>query len=179
MRVVIRFGSRIRHPFFADWVATPAVETQDPGKYTALSGTVSQLMEAAALGVRAARAVYVVRSIQHPFMADSERETVWRAFQVPVFTVLLGERGKALAFECEAQQGLHVAVNCLAGSGWTAFFEEGERPTTTVAAPVDSTLCECGRTGHRLVDPRIALQALRRVGPGLVSMPPVAAKGIA
>ena len=68
MRVVIRFGSRIRHPFFADWLATPAVETEGPRKYTALSGTVSQLMEAADSGVRATRAVYVVRGVEHPFL---------------------------------------------------------------------------------------------------------------
>jgi hypothetical protein len=179
MRVVIRFGSRIRHPFFSDWVATPAIEALEGRKYIALSGTVSQLMDAAADEVRAVRAVYVVRSVQHPFLTESERETVWRAFQVPVFTVLLGARGRALAFECEAQDGLHVAVNCLAGAAWTAFFEEGERPTTTVAAPVDSGLCECGRPGHRLMDPRKAFEGLPRKGVGAVTFQPIATKGIA
>ena len=164
MRVVIRFGSRIRHPFFADWLATPAVETEGPRKYTALSGTLSQLMEAAGSGVRATRAVYVVRGVGHPFLAESERETVWRTFQVPVFTVLLGARGKPLAYECEAQEGLHLAVNCLAGPGWAAFFEEGERPTCTVVAVVESNLCECGRPGHRLVHSRKAVQSARRLG---------------
>jgi len=175
MRVVIRFGSRIRHPYLPDCVATPAVETEGPGKHTALSGTVSQLMEAAARGVRASRAVFVVRGIQHPFLAEREREAVWRMFQVPVFTVLLGALGKPLAFECEAQEGLHVTVNCLAGAGWAAFFEEGERPTCTVAAPIESGLCECGRAGHRLVAP---LGAVRRrpVRPEVLSQ---AAEGIA
>ncbi len=165
MRVVIRFGSRIRHPFFPDCVATPAVEAEGPRKYTALSGTVTQLVDAAGLGVRAGRAVYVIRSVLHPFLLESEREAVWRAFQVPVFTVLMGARGKTLAFECEAQDGLHLAVNCLAGASWTAFFEEGERPTCTVAAPVDSGLCECGRRGHRLLDPRRALGNSRGAAP--------------
>lgn len=170
MRVVIRFGSRIRHPFFPDWVATPAVETEGPRKYVALSGTVSQLMEAAAVGVRASRAVYVARSVQHPFLLESERETVWNTFQVPVFTVLLGARGKALAFECEAQDGLHLTVNCLAGRGWVAFFEEGERPTCTVSAGVEERVCECGRAGHRLRNPRKAAQEIGRPVP--VAMPP-------
>jgi len=164
MRVVIRFGSRIRHPFFPDWVATPAVEAEGARQYTALSGKVSQLMDAAEAGVSAARAVYVVRSVEHPFLSESEREAVWRTFQVPIYTVLLGARGRTLAYECEAQDGLHLAVNCLASTAWTAFFEEGERPTCTVAAPVDSSLCECGRTGHRLVDPLHAVRA-RRVVP--------------
>lgn len=168
MRVVIRFGSRIRHPFFPDWVATPVIETEAPRKCTALSGTVSQLLEAAATGVQAARAVYVVRSVQHPFLLDSEREAVWRAFQAPVYTVLLGARGKTLAFECEAQEGLHMTVNCLAGSRWVAFFEDGERPTCTVTAEVDSELCECGRPGHRLVDPRRVLARSRGRGPEVV-----------
>jgi len=163
MRVVIRFGSRIRHPFFADWVATPAVETEGPRKYTALSGTVSQLMDAAATGVQAGRAVYVLRGVQHAFLPEPEREAVWRAFRVPAFTVLMGARGKPLAFECEAQEGLHITVNCLAGNGWTAFFEEGERPTCTVGAPVDSGLCECGRSGHRLIHPILALIRRRPV----------------
>ncbi len=164
MRVVIRFGSRIRHPFFTDWLATPAVETEGPRKYTALSGTVSQLMDAADSAVRATRAVYVLRSAEHPFLSESEREVVWGTFQVPVFTVLLGGRGKPLAYECEAQEGLHMAVNCLAGPGWAAFFEEGERPTCTVVAVVESNLCECGRPGHRLVHSRKAVQSARRQG---------------
>jgi hypothetical protein len=159
--------------FFADWLATPAVETEGPRKYTALSGSVSQLMEAAETGVGATRAVYVVRSIGHPFLSEGEREAVWRTFQVPVFAVLLGARGKPLAYECEAQEGLHLAVNCLAGPGWAAFFEEGERPTCTVLAIVESNLCECGRPGHRLVNPRKAVQSTRRVGPAV--LPPAAA----
>ena len=155
MRVVIRFGSRIRHPFFPDWVATPAVETSGAKKYTALSGTVTQLLDAAAMGARASKAVYVLRGVHHPFLSECERETVWRVFQVPVFTVLMGARGKALAFECEAQEGLHLAVNCLVGHGWAAFFEEGERPTCTVAGSIEDKVCECGRTGHRLFTRRI------------------------
>ncbi|HTX37032.1 MAG TPA: hypothetical protein VME43_18515 [Bryobacteraceae bacterium] len=168
MRVVIRFGSRIRHPFFPDWVATPAVETEGPRRYPALSGTVSQLMEAADAGVEAARAVYVVRGVQHPFLLESEREAVWRTFQVPVYTVLLGVRGKTLAFECEAQEGLHMTVNCLAGAGWAAFFEEGECPTCTVVAAIDSHLCECGRPGHRLVNPRRPVESERRRSPAIL-----------
>jgi hypothetical protein len=168
MRVVIRFGSRIRHPFLPDFVATPAVEAEGPRPYTALSGKVSQLLDAAEAGVRATRAVYVFRNVEHPFLQESERELVWRAFQVPVFAVLLGSRGRALAFECEAQDGLHVTVNCLAGNGWATFFEEGERPTCTVAAPVESHLCECGRPGHRLIEPRKPAVSSRRMLPSIV-----------
>jgi len=168
MRVVIRFGSRIRHPFFPDWVATPAVETEASRSYPAVSGTVSQLMEAVEDGVRANRAVYVVRSVQRSFLLESEREAVWRAFQVPVYTVLVGAQGKALAFECEAQDGLHVTVNCLVGAGWAAFFEDGKRPTCTLSAVVDSNLCDCGRAGHRLMDPRKTVQRARSLGAAFV-----------
>jgi len=152
MRVVIRFGSRIRHPLFADWLATPAVEAM--GKSAALSGTVSQLLDAAESGARATRVVYVVRNAERPFLSEGEREQVWRAFQVPVFAVFVGPRGRLLAYECEAQDGLHLAINCLAGAGWTAFFEDGERPSCTVMASVESATCECGRSGHRLLNPR-------------------------
>ena len=168
MRVVIRFGSRIRHPFFADFVATPAVEAEGTRPYTALSGKVSQLLDAAEAGVRATRAVYVFRNVEHPFLTEHERDLVWQAFQVPVFGVLLGARGRALAFECEAQDGLHMTVNCLAGAGWATFFEEGERPTCTVTASVHSDLCECGRPGHRLVDVRKPVLAARRATPMIV-----------
>lgn len=174
MRVVIRFGSRIRHPFFADFVATPAVEAEGARPYTALSGKVAQLLDAAEAGVRATRAVYVFRNVEHPFLTESERDLIWRAFQVPVFGVLLGARGRALAFECEAQDGLHMTVNCLAGAGWATFFEQGERPTCTVSALVESELCECGRPGHRLVDPASASRIVRRAGPMIVA--PVAEK---
>jgi hypothetical protein len=170
MRVVIRFGSRIRHPFFADFVAIPAVETEGPRTYTAISGKISQLMDAAEAGVRVTRAVYVLRSVDHPFLAETDRELVWRTFQVPVYAVLLGVRGRPLAFECEAQDGLHMAVNCLVGSGWATFFEEGKCPTCTVAAAVASGLCECGRPGHRLVDLRIPARSATRSVPTV--MPP-------
>ncbi len=91
---------------------------------------------------------------------------------MPVYTVLIGAQGKTLAFECEAQEGLHVTVNCLAGAGWTAFFQDGERPSSTIMAVIDSKLCECGRPGHRLVEPRALAKGPHRAGS--LTLPPAA-----
>src|SRR5258707_130556 len=115
MRVVIRFGTPIRHPFFPDLTATPVVEAT--GKCVGLSGSLNQLMEAPA-EARATRALFVLRNPESPFLSDADRDALWSRYQVPVFTILVGERGKQLAYECEAQAGLHVAINCLAGSNW-------------------------------------------------------------
>jgi len=69
-----------------------------------------------------------------PFLSESERDQLWQMYQVPVFAVLLDRNGRLLAYECEAQSGLHVGSQ----APWSA-------------GALESAPCECGRPGPRLV----------------------------
>jgi hypothetical protein len=68
-----------------------------------------------------------------PFLSETERDQLWQTFQVPVFAVMLDRNGRLLAYECEAQSGLHVGSQ----SPWSA-------------SVLESAPCECGRPGLRL-----------------------------
>ena len=58
-----------------------------------------------------------------------ERDRLWQIFEVPVYGLLLDQKGKVLAYECEAQNGLHVAAT---------------------AGEVQYSPCDCGRPGSRI-----------------------------
>jgi hypothetical protein len=117
------FRRRIRHPFFPDLAAATAADAR--GRSAALAGTFGELAGAAARGARARRAVYVVTSENAP-LSEGERDALWRLFEVPVYALL--KRGdRVAAWECEAQNGLHIA-----DSG-----DEGG--------------CSCGRPGAKLM----------------------------
>jgi len=125
------FQQRIRHPFFPDLAATPAQGAR--GRPIAVAGTFAELARAAAAGVEARRAVFVL-SRQEDFPGDGERDELWRLFQVPVFALLLDRTGAIVAWECEAQNGLHVEAR------------GGVRLGTWEESP-----CPCGRPGARLM----------------------------
>ena len=125
------FQNRIRHPFFPDLAATPAAEAR--GRSTAVAGTFAELAGAAAAGAEARRAVFVL-SRPDEFPGDGERDELWRMFQVPVFALLLDRAGRIVAWECEAQNGLHVEAG-----GATRVGIREESP------------CACGRPGARVM----------------------------
>src|SRR5580698_3024614 len=60
-----------------------------------------------------------------------DRESLWRAFGVPVFEQYLGPRNKLLAAECDAHSGLHVLSSC-----------EG--------FPLEHDVCPCGNGTPRI-----------------------------
>ena len=134
------FGSRIRHPFFPGLYATPAAAAKPMNP--ALYGTFQELVRAWGAGARVRRAVFVTCRHDEPLPGDSQRDALWEMFQVPVFAMLLDARGRLLAFECEAQNGLHV---------------NARRP----AASADTATCACGRPGRKL--PREAAVELQRL----------------
>ena len=119
------FQSGVRHPFFPDLAATAAAEAR--GLSTAVAGTFGELAGAAARGVKARRAVYVLTQADG-FLSDGERDQLWRLFEVPVYALLVERDGRVAAWECEAQNGLHVG-------------EGGGEPGP----------CACGRPGARLM----------------------------
>jgi hypothetical protein len=116
---------RMRHPFFPELAADPAAHSR--GRSKALAGTFAELSGAAARGVQAQYAVFVLTSEREP-LSDGQRDDLWRLFQVPVYA-LLERGGRVEAWECEAQNGLHFA-------------EGGEE-----------IACACGRPGAKPTHP--------------------------
>jgi hypothetical protein len=130
----------IRHPFYPGLEVALAVECN--GLCAGLSGTFRDLTRAATAGARVRRMVFALHYPGSPFLSETEREQLWQVFQVPVLAVLLDRSGRLLAYECEAQSGLHVGPQAPWG-----------------ADVLESAPCECGRPGLRLVPaPQAALK---------------------
>jgi hypothetical protein len=158
----LRLRSPIRHPFYPGLAATPAAGCEGP--CAALSGTFRELIRAADAGARARRMIFALHYPGSPFLSESERDELWQAFQVPVFALLLDHDGRLLAYECEAQSGLHVEPH----APWSA-------------GVMESAPCECGRPGPRLVlsarkPPSVAQTPVPRAFPAAARLSPAALK---
>jgi hypothetical protein len=123
--------SPIRHPFYPGLAVTLAVECKGP--CAGLSGTLRELTRAATAGARVRRMIFALHYPGTPFLNQTQRDQLWQMFQVPVLAVLLDRNGRLLAYECEAQSGLHVGPQ----APWSA-------------GVLESAPCECGRPGLRL-----------------------------
>ncbi len=161
MRLRIRIP--LRHPFYPDWVPTPARSAKDG--CAALSGSFPELARAAAAGVRSERAVFALQYPDSPFITDFERDVLWQTFQVPVFAMLLDREGYLAGWDCEAQDGLHV------GGAWNAESMWAYRLLSS-AAELEQGPCECGRPGPRLrAAPRVIVPRRRVVGATAAAIP--------
>jgi hypothetical protein len=109
----------VRHPFFPDVKIARAVGAR--GRYAALAGNFVELIAARERGAHAERAIFV-----HDRPSEEQREILWSLFEVPVLTLLLDERRRVAAWECEAE----------------VMHSPGGRDT-----------CDCGRPGARLAQP--------------------------
>ena len=85
-------------------------------------------------------AVIVLESPGDGLLSAGERERLWRAFRVPVFEQIVGARGRLVAAECEAHEGLHVETP---GLPWGSLPSQGYR--------LELAACGCGRNTPRLV----------------------------
>ena len=115
---------RLRHPFFPRLKPTPAAEAK--GSCEVLAGTFGDVLNAASRGVRPRRAVWVLNAIE-----EEHRLMLWETFQVPVLALLLDASGAVIAYECEAQNGLHVEAG--------------------FAGELTHAECPCGRPGPRIL----------------------------
>lgn len=125
--MIFLFRPRIRHPFFPGLNPTPAREAK--GRAPALCGALQDLEQAAARGVSAERAVFVLLDADAPPFTPAERDRLWDLFETPVYAILTGGNGSITAFECEAQNGFHLP---------------GKRNDS------EEAVCECGRPGPML-----------------------------
>jgi hypothetical protein len=131
-------GPRIRHPFFPGLNPTPASEAK--GSEPALFGALKDLEQAADRGVSAKRAVFVLLDPAAPPFTPAERDRLWDLFRTPVYAILTGPNGRVTAFECEVQNGFHLAAKGNSGAG---------------------QVCECGRPG-----PMLDARAVRAIESG-------------
>jgi len=111
----------------------------------ALYGAYPALRRAASRGATAERAIFVLLGPDSSAFTMAERDELWRLYQTPVFAVLMGRDGRIAGFECEAQNGFHVAQ----GSGSDA-----------------EIVCDCGRPGRLLqMEPHAVLEGSRSLAP--------------
>jgi hypothetical protein len=132
--VLLAFRRRIRHPFYP--AVKPAPATAARAVSRALYGAYEELSKASERGVRVARAVFPIRRPGAPFLTETQRDTLWDMFRVPVYSLLVDERGEVVGYECEAQDGMHLRDDYANGLNTDA---------------VEARLCECGRPGVRLM----------------------------
>jgi len=118
------FRPRIRHPLFPELAAVRAVDAR--GQSTSVAGTFHELTHAVRQGVCVSRAVFVLTPANGS-LSERERDELWRLFQVPAYLLSLNSDGRAIAWECEAQNGLHIAGG------------------------VDKGTCACGRPGPKMM----------------------------
>lgn len=120
-------------------------------------------------------ALGVVTRIDDSPLAAHHRELLWRAFEVPVFEMLVSWDGAVIASECEVHDGLHVDTDIviptlrdeellvthlnhleppvvLARTGYTGLIRDGH--------------CDCGVTSVRLLNLTAVRQRVRAAGAG-------------
>ena len=130
MKPGIRAGM-VRHPLFPN--LTPVYAAESSGSSEAIVGTYAELLSASARGASASHSIFPVQTSIHSALTDFERDTLWELFEVPAYVVVVNGEGRVLAFECEAQEGLHLLE------------------TFTVTETLETSACECGRTEPRLI----------------------------
>jgi hypothetical protein len=159
-RLVESASVRVFHPEWIDqiWQFKPE----------AIAGPVAVLMRLAEAASQAdpaipavTRAIVAFTGLEHGAMTEAERDTLWQAFEVPIFEQCLGADGSLLAWECEAHEGLHtveenVIVEPGSGSGLiVTSLTDHRHPTirlvTSLAAKLQTGVCECGQPGPRLL----------------------------
>lgn len=106
------------------------------------------------------RALIVRTGLDEGLLTAFDRDALWQRHGLPMFEHLIGMDGHLLAFECEVHSGLHIMEN-------NAVFQEvnGEllftsltdliQPTiqtrTGWSAQLETEVCDCGRSGPRLI----------------------------
>lgn len=85
------------------------------------------------------RALVAVLRPGDRFLTEAERDRFWRTLGVPLFEQIMDRSGKLLAAECEAHEGLHVAV------------PEEELKLDMTEFQFDRSACGCGRKTPRLI----------------------------
>ncbi len=88
-------------------------------------------------------------------ISEADRDALWDAYRVPAFEEVITTDGRLVAWECEAHDGLHLAVGAVAGP----------------LGAIENAACPCGISGPRAIDPRIAPSFTGPQAPPLLPLP--------
>ena len=132
---------RIRHPFFPNLPATPAVSAK--GSVLAMAGSFEEVYRAGCRPARPRRAVFVLTPA-HKLLSRYDRDYLWDLLQVPTYALLTDANGKIVGWECEAQDGFHISddsqeVSCACGRPGARLFSRASQvksPARPVNVPV-------------------------------------------
>lgn len=95
-------------------------------------------------------AVVVLTREGEACLSDVQRDELWDAYRVPLFEQVVTARGRLLAWECEAHDGLHLG-------------DDAEAPARS---RVETAICHCGGTSPRVmaggIAPRVGGPPARR-----------------
>jgi len=148
------------------------------GEAGAICGSLEELLRLAArveAGTAAppatARRITVRTALGERLASERARDSLWRAFELPVFEELAGSEGEVFAAECEAHSGFHLETV-------SAIFEAcyGELVVTSLAAvrypivrlrtgwvgAIERCACPCGERVARFVPVLVATGAVRK-----------------
>jgi len=73
-----------------------------------VAGPLEQVLRVARAGWRVEHSIVIFSYPGELGLSDRERESFWKAFEVPVFEQYLGHNSELLATECDAHSGLHI-----------------------------------------------------------------------
>jgi hypothetical protein len=96
-----------------------------------IAGPLEQLRSMARDAWQLEQAVIVFTYDGQLGVPPKDRESLWKAFGVPVFEQYLSPKNKLLATECDAHGGLHVVAGC-------------------AGLPLEHEVCACGNPSPRL-----------------------------
>jgi hypothetical protein len=122
-------ASRVVQTFAEGWTQQSAAFAP-----AALAATRTQLLALIPHPPPLSHALILLARPGEPLTTAAERDQLWRAFGVPLFEQIIDEDGRLLAAECEAHDGLHVAI---AGRAWDEYWME-------------TAACACGLKSPRL-----------------------------
>ncbi len=126
----------------------------------AIAASLDTLKQLAQSGAPApARAILVISGLGEGALYEADRETLWHAFEVPIFEQRHGADGALLAWECEAHEGLHIVEEnaifeqCSQGVLVTSLTDRRHpviRVTAAFTGGLQPERCGCGRSGVRI-----------------------------
>jgi hypothetical protein len=99
--------------------------------------------------------IVVVTQLGDTPLTPRFRDRLWEQFGVPVYEVYLDEEVRLLAYECEAQEGWHIARDVrFTMSGGELLLHRGvEAVRTGLNWVIEESACACGRPERRLLQP--------------------------
>ena len=109
---------------------------------------------------RGHRALFIRIGFDEGLLSPIERDGLWQRHGVPMFEHLVGMDGELLGWECETHCGLHVVeenavFESVGGELLLTSLTDLVQPTLQVrtgwSARIETELCDCGRSGPRLI----------------------------